>query len=88
MYLNYCYFYWENLYFGPKTFIFWSFYLFHPIENDRNILKIELLENIINAYKIFKIQELPGASPLGLHQHFALDPLASSGHTPDPMPQI
>jgi hypothetical protein len=40
-------------------------------------------QTCFNAYKISQTQELPGASPPGPHQGFALDPLgASSGPQP------
>jgi hypothetical protein len=44
---------------------FASFNQFYPVYNDRNIVKMISWETFFKAYKISKIQELPGASPHG-----------------------
>jgi hypothetical protein len=58
--------------FEGKTYIsvqkwvnFASVYQFYPIYNERNIVKMTSWETCFKAYKISKIQELPGSLPPG-----------------------
>ena len=38
------------------------------------------------SLKTLKIRQLPGATPLGPHQGFALDPLGAALRPPNPLP--
>jgi hypothetical protein len=59
----YCYFYWENFYFISKLWNFDELIDFTPIQNNRNIVKINSWKTCFEALKILKIQELPGTLP-------------------------
>jgi hypothetical protein len=83
IYLIYCYFYSNNLYYQILEIL--SILLHFRWQK---YLKMDSWNTYFNAYKISKTKELPGVSPLVPSRASPWGPLGSPRRPPDPLPHI